>query len=119
MKVPFLDLKAQSESIKQEVNPAIQRVLDTSAFAGGPFVKSFEKEWASFCGCEHAVGVGSGTDALWLVLLAGTCISVSLTDHMLGRLTTYFPQTPKLLGLVCTSPALLYALQLTLTSPPV
>jgi dTDP-4-amino-4,6-dideoxygalactose transaminase len=70
MKIPFLDLKAQYDSIKEEINPAIQQVLDTSAFAGGPFVQRFEEEWASFCHCEHAVGVGSGTDALWLALLA-------------------------------------------------
>jgi dTDP-4-amino-4,6-dideoxygalactose transaminase len=70
MKVPFLDLKAQYESIKEEINPAIQEVLDSTAFAGGPFVKRFEEEWAAFCNCNHAVGVGSGTDALWFALLA-------------------------------------------------
>lgn len=70
MKIPFLDLKAQYESIKEEIDLAIQNVLDTSAFTGGPFVQRFEEEWASFCGCEHAIGVGSGTDALWLALLA-------------------------------------------------
>jgi dTDP-4-amino-4,6-dideoxygalactose transaminase len=70
MKVPFLDLKAQYESIKDEVAAAIQQVLDSSAFAGGPFVEQFEKEFASFCQCEHATGVGSGTEALWLSLLA-------------------------------------------------
>lgn len=70
MKVPFLDLKAEYESIKDEINVAIQEVLDSSAFAGGPFVEKFEREFAAFCGCEHAVGVGSGTEALWLSLLA-------------------------------------------------
>ncbi len=70
MKVPFLDLKAQYESIKEEINPAIQQVLDSCAFAGGPFVQQFEQQWASFCECSHAIGVGSGTDALWLALLA-------------------------------------------------
>lgn len=70
MKVPFLDLKAQYESIRDEITVAIQQVLDSSAFAGGPFVEKFEKEFASFCGCKHAIGVGSGTEALWLSLLA-------------------------------------------------
>ena len=70
MKVPFLDLKAQYESIREEITVAIQQVLDSSAFAGGPFVEKFEKEFASFCGCEYAIGVGSGTEALWLSLLA-------------------------------------------------
>jgi len=70
MKVPFLDLKTQYESIKDEVAVAIQQVLDSCAFAGGPFVEKFEKEFASFCQCEYAIGVGNGTDAIWLSLLA-------------------------------------------------
>jgi dTDP-4-amino-4,6-dideoxygalactose transaminase len=70
MKVPFIDLKAQYEPIKGEIASAIQRVLDNTAFAGGPFVQQFEKEFASFCHCRYAIGVGSGTEALWLSLLA-------------------------------------------------
>lgn len=70
MKVPFLDLKAQYESIKDEINEAIQKVLDSCAFAGGPFVEEFEKNFAKFCEVKHCVGVGSGTEALWMALLA-------------------------------------------------
>lgn len=70
MKVPFLDLKAQYETIKLEINDAIQEVLNSCAFAGGPFVEKFEKEFAKFCGCDYCVGVGNGTEALWLSLLA-------------------------------------------------
>lgn len=44
-------------------------MLDNTAFAGGPFVEKFEKEFASFCQCDFAVGVGSGTTALWMALL--------------------------------------------------
>ncbi len=69
MKVPFLDLKAQYESIRGEIAEAIQQVLDKTAFAGGPFVAQFEKEFAAFCDARFAVGVGSGTDALWMALL--------------------------------------------------
>jgi dTDP-4-amino-4,6-dideoxygalactose transaminase len=68
--VPFLDLKAQYQGIRREIGAAIQKVLDSCAFAGGPFAQAFEEEFARFCGCSHAVGVGSGTDALWLTLLA-------------------------------------------------
>ena len=68
MKVPFLDLKAQYESIRDEIAVALQHVLDNTAFADGPFVEEFEKEFASFCKCEFAIGVGSGTTALWMVL---------------------------------------------------
>ena len=69
MKVPFLDLKAQYESIKDEIAAAIQQVLDKTAFAGGPFVAQFEKEFAGFCKTQYSIGVGSGTEALWLALL--------------------------------------------------
>jgi len=69
MKVPFLDLKAQYASIQDEITVALQQVLDNTAFAGGPFVEKFEKDFASFCKCEFTIGVGSGTTALWLALL--------------------------------------------------
>ena len=69
MRVPFLDLKTQYESIKDEIAAAIAQVLDSSAFAGGPLVEQFENEFAKFCQCQHAIGVGSGTEALWLALL--------------------------------------------------
>jgi dTDP-4-amino-4,6-dideoxygalactose transaminase len=70
MNVPFLDLNAQYRALRTEIHAAIQQVLDSSAFAGGPFVAAFEKEFAAFCGTREAVGVGNGTDALWLALLA-------------------------------------------------
>ncbi len=70
MRVPFLDLKAQHAPLRVEFDQAIAEVIDRGAFAGGPFVSDFEREFATFCGCEHAIGVGSGTEALWLVLLA-------------------------------------------------
>ena len=53
-----------------ELMEAFRQVTDTSAFAGGPFVARFETEFAAFCQTRHALGVGSGTDALWLSLLA-------------------------------------------------
>jgi len=70
MNVPFLNLKIQYESIKDEINAAINDVIEKTAFAGGPFVAQFEEEFAEFCRCQHAIGVGNGTDALWLPLLA-------------------------------------------------
>jgi len=73
MQVPFLDLKAQYESIRSDVAQAIQDVIDRTAFAGGPFVRQFEEEFAEYCETEYAVGVGSGTEALWLALAALNC----------------------------------------------
>jgi dTDP-4-amino-4,6-dideoxygalactose transaminase len=86
VKVPFLDLKAQYESIKGEINTAIQEVLDSCAFAGGPFVEKFEKEWAAYCGVKHAIGVGNGTDALWLALLA---LGVGRGDEVITVSSTF------------------------------
>jgi len=70
MKVNFLDLKVQYAAIKDEIASALQEVLDNTAFAGGPFVAKFEEEFAAYCQTEYAVGVGSGTEALWIALLA-------------------------------------------------
>ena len=70
MVVPFLNLKAQHTPFKAEFASAIQEVIDTGAFAGGPFVTKFEDEFAAYCECRYAIGLGSGTDALWLTLLA-------------------------------------------------
>ena len=70
MKVPFLDLKIQYQSVSEEIDTALRQVVNATAFSGGPFVERFEEQFASFCQCSHAVGVGSGTEALWLALLA-------------------------------------------------
>ena len=70
MKVPFLDLKAHHAPLIEKFDRAIREVIESSAFAGGPFVERFEEEFAAFCGSNYAIGVGNGTDALWLTLLA-------------------------------------------------
>lgn len=70
MRVPFLDLNAHHAPHRAEFDRAISEVIDSGAFAGGPFVSAFEEEFAHFCACQHAVGLGSGTEALWLALLA-------------------------------------------------
>jgi dTDP-4-amino-4,6-dideoxygalactose transaminase len=70
MNVPFFDLKAHHVPHRGELADAIFEVIDSAAFAGGPFVSRFEADFADFCEVPHAVGVGSGTDALWLALLA-------------------------------------------------
>lgn len=70
MNVHFVDLKAQYLSIKEEIDSAIQNVLDKSAFVLGENVKKFENNFAEYCGTKYCVGVGSGTDALYFALLA-------------------------------------------------
>ena len=69
MNIPFLDLKAQYSTISHEVNEAMQQVINACAFSGGKYVAQFEEQFASFCNCSSSIGVGSGTEALWLALL--------------------------------------------------
>ena len=52
MKVPFLDLKAHHAPLIDEFDRAIREVIESSAFAGGPFVERFEEEFAAYCGSE-------------------------------------------------------------------
>jgi dTDP-4-amino-4,6-dideoxygalactose transaminase len=70
MNVPLVDLKAQYDSIKDELDAAIHRVVQSGQFILGPEVKAFEDEMAAYCGTKYAIGVASGTDALHLALLA-------------------------------------------------
>jgi dTDP-4-amino-4,6-dideoxygalactose transaminase len=70
MKVPFMDIKGLHEPIADEIQAAIKDVIKSCAFAGGPFVETFEQQFAEFCQCKFAIGVGSGTEALWMALLA-------------------------------------------------
>ena len=69
-KIPLVDLKAQYTGLKAEIDQAIQRVIDATAFINGPDVEAFEQEFAQFCGARHAVGVSSGTSALQIALEA-------------------------------------------------
>jgi len=66
--VPFQDLGRLHESIADELNEAIQRVLSTSSFVGAASARAFEEAFAEAHGVDHAIGVGSGTDALALAL---------------------------------------------------
>lgn len=70
MGVPFVDLRAQYRSIQSEVQAAIGEVLEQSSFVLGPAVDRFERDFAGFLGTDHAVGVGNGTAAIHLTLLA-------------------------------------------------
>jgi dTDP-4-amino-4,6-dideoxygalactose transaminase len=70
IKVPFLDLNAHHAALRGEFDRAIREVIDSSAFAGGPFVEKFEADFAAYNNSGYAIGVGSGTEALWLSLLA-------------------------------------------------
>jgi dTDP-4-amino-4,6-dideoxygalactose transaminase len=68
MQIPLVDPRAQYHTIKHEVLPAIERVLEGMELFLGPELHKFEREFATFSGCAHGVGVSSGTDALTLAL---------------------------------------------------
>ena len=68
MKVPYLDLKSHHAPLRDEFERAIRDVIDSGIFASGPAVTRFEEAFARFCECDHAVGLGSGTEAVWLAL---------------------------------------------------
>jgi len=68
--IPVFDLKNQYQTIKDEINEAVARVLESGWFILGQEVKAFEEEFATYCGLAHGIGVGSGTEALHLALLA-------------------------------------------------
>jgi dTDP-4-amino-4,6-dideoxygalactose transaminase len=70
MIIPFLDLKAQYKSIKGEIKEAVNNIFENCAFVGGKEVETFEKNYADYCHASYCVGVGNGTDALWLTLKA-------------------------------------------------
>jgi dTDP-4-amino-4,6-dideoxygalactose transaminase len=80
MRIPFLDLTRQHAALKGELLAAIERVLDSSHFVLGDEGRALEADLAQRCGARHAVGVGSGTDALRLAL---TALGVSRGDEVL------------------------------------
>ena len=67
--IPFLDLKAQYQRIKPEIDAAIAQVVDSGHFVLGPQVAAFEERFAAYCGAKHCMALNSGTSALHLALL--------------------------------------------------
>ena len=70
MKIPLVDLKAQYDSLKNEIDDAIRSVIKNAQFILGQEVETFESELATYCQTKYAVSVASGTEALQLALLA-------------------------------------------------
>jgi dTDP-4-amino-4,6-dideoxygalactose transaminase len=68
--IPFLDLVGLHAPLRAAMLEVAAKALDSARFIGGAAVEGFEDEFAALCGCRHCIGVGSGTDALHLALLA-------------------------------------------------
>src|SRR2546427_2643218 len=85
--IPLVDLRAQYATIREEVRKAIDEVLDSMQLTIGPNVKAFDQEFATYIGSKHAIGVGSGTDALQLAIRA---CGVSSGDEVITVSHTFF-----------------------------
>jgi len=86
MNIPFVDLKAQYSAIKNELDFAIKKVIDGTAFVGGSFVKEFEKNFADYCNVEHCIGVGNGTDAIYIII---KCLGIGDGDEVITTANTF------------------------------
>jgi dTDP-4-amino-4,6-dideoxygalactose transaminase len=80
MNVPFVDLKAQYLSLKSEIDPAIQSVINETAFIGGKYVESFEKAYAEKYGTKHCISCANGTDAIYVTLKA---LGIGMGDEVI------------------------------------
>lgn len=70
MNIPFLDLRREQKHYLDEIKATVARVIDSGWYILGKEKENFEKEFASYCGVKHCIGVGNGLDAIRLILLA-------------------------------------------------
>lgn len=87
MNVPFYGHVRQYHNIKREIDANMQEVLESGQYVMGPVLKRFEKEFAAFHGAKYAVGVGNGTDAIWLSLMA---LGIGPGDECITTTNTFF-----------------------------
>lgn len=85
-KINCLDLKGQHQQIKEEVFSVFEKVYENTAFSGGSFVESFEKDFARFCDTRFAIGVNNGTSALHLAMLA---LGIGAGDEVIVPANTF------------------------------
>lgn len=90
MTIPFVDLRAQHEEVRAEIEIAISDIIDKSCFIFGKYVTGFEQKFAEYLGVEEAIGVANGTDALWLSM---TALGVGQGDTVLTVPNTFIATT--------------------------
>ena len=88
--IQLVDLYSQYQSIKPEIDSAIQSIIDGSAFVGGKAVREFEAEFAAYCETKACVGVGNGTDAIYLTLRA---MGIGAGDEVITVAHTFIATT--------------------------
>ncbi|MCL4260991.1 MAG: DegT/DnrJ/EryC1/StrS family aminotransferase, partial [Anaerolineales bacterium] len=84
--VPFLDMKAQYDELREEFDAAYQRVMDSGWYILSDEVRAFEREFANYLGVKHCVGVGNGLEALQLILMAH---GIGAGDEVIVPANTY------------------------------
>ncbi len=87
MQVPFYGHQRQYLSIKDEIDAKIQQVIMSGQYVQGPMLKQFEEELAAYTGLKYTIGVGNGTDALWLTFMA---LGLGPGDEMITNANTFF-----------------------------
>jgi dTDP-4-amino-4,6-dideoxygalactose transaminase len=87
MKVEFYRHVRQYNNIKAEIDANMAQVIQSGQFVLGPMLKRFEAEFAAYNGAKHAVGVGNGTDAIWLALMA---LGIGPGDECITNANTFF-----------------------------
>src|SRR3974390_1731023 len=87
MKVEFYGHVRQYHNIKSEIDQNLQTVLESGAYVMGPMLKKFEGELAAYHGTKFAVGLGHGTDAIWLALMA---LGIGPGDEVITHPNTFF-----------------------------
>src|SRR5262245_32819735 len=87
IKVPFYGHVRQYHSIKKEIDDAILKVFESGAYVMGPVLKQFEGDLVSYFGTKYAIGLNSGADAIWLVLMA---LGIGKGDEVITTANTFF-----------------------------
>jgi UDP-2-acetamido-2-deoxy-ribo-hexuluronate aminotransferase len=100
--IQMVDLRAQYDRLKPEIDMAIKRVIDSTAFIKGPDVELFEKELASYLGTDHVIACGNGTDALQIAMMA---LGLSPGDEVITTNFT-FVATVEVIALLQLKPVL-------------
>ncbi|PZV15270.1 MAG: erythromycin biosynthesis sensory transduction protein eryC1 [Pseudanabaena sp.] len=112
--IPLVDLKAQYDSIQTEIDRVIHRVINRTAFIGGEEVEQFEAEFATYCETKACVGVGNGTDALYLTLRA---MGIGKGDEVITVAHTFIA-TAEAISLVGAKPVFVDILESTMLIDP-
>jgi dTDP-4-amino-4,6-dideoxygalactose transaminase len=100
MQVSFYGHARQYQSIKNEIDAKMQEVIMSGQFVQGPMLKKFEQELAAYAGAQYAIGVGNGTDALWLSFLA---LGLGEGDELITNANTFFATAEAMWIAGCTA----------------